>query len=120
MPANFSMKNTLTGNPEIVFALGGAVSSFIMAFLRSIKMTRKRFVLRMVEAFMCSMLSSAISIGIVQYFHVSYIWSIPIGTLVGFIGTDVIHSAIVGWIAYNELKLKKATNDTIEKLKNDE
>lgn len=101
------MRNLIDGNPELVFAAGGVASSFMMAILRSMKYTRKKFILRLVEAVMCSMLSSAISIGIVQYFQVSFIWSIPIGTLVGFVGTDVIHSAIVGWIEYRAMKMRE-------------
>lgn len=60
---------------------------------------------------MCSMLSSAITLGVVQYADVSLVWSVPIGTLTGFIGTDVIHSAIVGWIEYRALQLRAKAHE---------
>lgn len=64
---------------------------------------------------MCSMLSSAITIGLVQYFKISYAWSVPIGTFTGFIGVDVIHSAIVGWLTYHALKLKEQADMVLTK-----
>lgn len=108
------MKELIHGNPEIGYLAAGGASAFVMAILRTQRWTRKRFALRLVEAFMCSMLSTAVSIGLVQYADVSFLWSIPIGTLTGFIGTDVIHSAIVGWIEYNTLKLKHGHEDSTD------
>lgn len=111
------MRNLVDGNPELAYFAIGGVSAFVMAIFRTQKWTRKRFAMRLVEGVMCSMLSSAISIGIVQYFDVSFIWSIPIGTFMGFIGTDLIHMVIVGLITYNAMKLKQTSEELIDEVK---
>lgn len=99
------MKELIHGNPEIGYLAAGGGCAFVMAILRTQKWTRKRFALRLVEGAMCSMLSTAISIALVQYADASFQWSIPLGVFTGFCGTDVVHSAIVGWVEYNALKL---------------
>ena len=78
--------------PELYYLLGGALSAFVMAVMRSFQYTRKQFALRLVEAFMCSMLTASV------VWNLSYVWAIPAGTVIGFLGTDMIHGIIVSML----------------------
>lgn len=93
----------LEEHPEIFYLSGSGLSGFVMALLRTGGFTRKNLRMRLAEAFMCSMLSSAITMGAHTY-GLSYEWAIPIGTFVGFVGTDIIRALLVG--AAEWLKLK--------------
>ena len=81
--------------PELYYLLGGALSAFVMAVMRSFQYTRKQFALRLVEAFMCSMLTASFAASLHVVWTLSYVWSIPAGTVIGFLGTDKIHGIIV-------------------------
>lgn len=98
------MKSFFEENSEVVYLGAGSFFAFCMALLRSAKYTKKHFITRLTEALMCSMLASALVIGLVEYFHVSFIWAIPVGTFIGFVGTDFIHAVIVGLVEYHALK----------------
>ena len=82
--------------PELYYLLGGALSAFVMAVMRSFQYTRKQFALRLVEAFMCSMLTASFAVSLHVVWTLSYVWAIPAGTVIGFLGTDMIHGIIVG------------------------
>lgn len=82
--------------PELYYLLGGALSAFVMAVMRSFQYTRKQFALRLVEAFMCSMLTASFAVSLHVVWNLSYVWAIPAGTVIGFLGTDMIHGIIVG------------------------
>lgn len=81
--------------PELYYLLGGALAAFLMAVMRSFQYTRKQFVLRLVEAFMCSMLTASFAVSLNAFWALSYVWAIPAGTVIGFLGTDLIHGLIV-------------------------
>lgn len=84
--------------PELYYLLGGALSAFVMAVMRSFQYTRKQFALRLVEAFMCSMLTASFAVSLHVVWNLSYVWAIPAGTVIGFLGTDMIHGIIVGML----------------------
>ena len=105
------MKNFFVENPEISFLGLGALCSSIMAFLRSIHYTRKRFALRLAESATCAMLTSATDIAVHEYFNASFIWSIPIGSMIGFLGSDFIHAVIVGLIEWQKVKIKEKLDE---------
>lgn len=111
-----SLKNILSGDPELGYLAVGGGLAFVMAFLRSLKFSRKSIALRLVEACMCSMLGTAITIGVVKYGNLDWEWAIPISIFIGFIGTDAIHVAIVGWLEYSAERLKRATDDAIDRV----
>lgn len=90
--------------PEVVYLTGGAVAAFFMAFLRSLRYTRKQLAVRIVESFMCAMLTASFAVGLHAYWHISFVWSIPIGTMVGFLGTDFIRTIVIGVIEYRTMK----------------
>lgn len=81
--------------PELYYLLGGALAAFLMAVMRSFQYTRKQFALRLVEAFMCSMLTASFAVSLNAFWELSYVWAIPAGTVIGFLGTDLIHGVIV-------------------------
>lgn len=84
--------------PELYYLLGGALSAFVMAVMRSFQYTRKQFALRLVEAFMCSMLTASFAVSLHVVWNLSYVWAIPAGTVIGFLGTDMIHGIIVSML----------------------
>lgn len=86
-------------NPELYYTTAGGVMAFVMALLRSGGFTKKRLAVRLTDACMCSMLSSAITLFCVEYWGLSYVYGVPIGTFVGFVGTDFISTLIKGWVA---------------------
>ena len=93
----------LEEHPELFYLSGSGLSGFVMALLRSGGFTRKNLRMRLAEACMCSMLSSAITMGAHAY-GFSYEWAIPIGTFTGFIGTDIIRAFLAGIIEWLKLK----------------
>lgn len=44
---------------------------------------------------MCSMLTVSFAASLHVVWTLSYVWSIPAGTVIGFLGTDKIHGIIV-------------------------
>lgn len=95
------MKFNFEEAPELYYLTGGAFMAFVMAVLRANRYSRKRLAVRLAEGVMCSMLTTAITIAVNSYFELPYIWSIPIGTLIGFLGTDFIHFIIVGILDFH-------------------
>lgn len=101
------MKNFFEHNSIFTYIIGGSVAAFIMAMLRSGGFTRKNLRIRLSEAFMCSMLSSALTIIALHHFDVTEYVALPISIFCGFLGTDFIKSILVGWIEYKNIKISK-------------
>lgn len=72
----------------------GCVCGWCMAMLRSGGFTTRDFRSRVADATMCSMLTSALCYISTVYFHLDDRLAIPIGTFVGFLGTDFIRIVI--------------------------
>lgn len=87
-------------DPELFYLVGGATAAFVMAVLRSFQYTRKQFVLRLTEAFMCSMLTASFAVSLHAFWSLSFVMAIPLGTVIGFLGTDLIHGIIVGLLEF--------------------
>lgn len=80
--------------PEIFYLLGGVVSAFFMAIASSFCYTKKSFATRIAAAFMCAMLTCSVAISLHAFWELSYIWTVIIGTVTGFLGTDFIRGVI--------------------------
>lgn len=94
----------LEQGPELYYLLGGALAAFVMAVMRSFQYTRKQFALRLVEAFMCSMLTASFAVSLHAFWDLSFVWAIPAGTVIGFLGTDLIHGLIVSMLEFYATK----------------
>lgn len=105
------MKNFLENNSFFAYILGGSVAAFIMAMLRSGGFSKKNLRMRLSEAFMCSMLSSALTIMALHHFDVTEYIALPISVFCGFLGTDFIKSLLVGWIEYKNIRIKKENDN---------
>ncbi len=99
LPPSLSMK-VFGQDPELFYLAGGAAAAFVMAVLRSFQYTRKQFVLRLVEAFMCSMLTASFAVSLHAFWDLSFVTAIPLGTVIGFLGTDLIHGIIVSLLEF--------------------
>lgn len=67
--------------------------------------------MRLSEAFMCSMLSSALTIMALHHFDVTEYIALPISVFCGFLGTDFIKSLLLGVIEYKSIKIKRDSKD---------
>lgn len=92
------MRQFLAKSPELFYLGLGSIMAFVMAMLRSGGFTRRDILVRLSEACMCAMMSSAISIGANVWLDWSYELSTPIGTFIGFIGTDFLRTLIKGFV----------------------
>ena len=88
--------------PELFYLSTGVLSSFLMAIMRSKK---NRFISKLAEGLTCSMLSSALIVISEYYLKLPFELSLPIGTFVGFLGSDYIAQTLKGVI------LKKVEKD---------
>lgn len=86
-----------TVSREVVYFIGSGLAAFLMALLRTAKFAdreQRHFVQMLVEGGMCAMISGSM-VGLIKtYFSASYSWAIPIGVIVGFVGTNFIHVLI--------------------------
>lgn len=107
-------------SPEIFFLLGGSCAAFVMALMRSLRYTRKQLSMRVVEALMCSMLTTAFAMGLKSFWGVSYEWAIPMGTMIGFLGTDFIRAIVAGLLEFYTTKLSGSDSALNSKLLKEE
>lgn len=91
--------------PELFYLSTGVLSSFLMAIMRSKK---NRFISKLAEGLTCSMLSSALIVISEYYLKLPFELSLPIGTFVGFLGSDYISQTLKGVISK---KVKKDDNN---------
>ena len=82
--------------PELFYLSTGVLSSFLMAIMRSKK---NRFISKLAEGLTCSMLSSALIVISEYYLKLPFELSLPIGTFVGFLGSDYISQTLKGVIS---------------------
>lgn len=94
------MKSFFENNPVVAYLLGGSLASFIMALLRSGGFTRKNFRVRLSEAFMCSMLSSSLTMVAIHHFDANEYIAMPISVFCGFLGTDYLRALLIGFIEW--------------------
>lgn len=101
-------------NPELFFLLGGCIAAFFMAFLRGLNYTRKDPLMMVTEALMCTMITASISVGANSAWQISYIWTIPVGVMVGFIGTSFIHAIVKKFLLFHTHRLTGMTPEELE------
>lgn len=88
---------------EVFYFIGSGVAAFLMALSRTTRFADKehrRWAIKFNEALMCAMISSGIAVVIKTYFNAPFSWAIPIGVIVGFIGTNFIHVLIKSLIEF--------------------
>lgn len=82
---------------EVVYFVGSGVAAFFMALFRTVRFSdrgQQQFWMRLNEGFMCAMISSGLAVLMRTYFDTPFSWAIPIGVVVGFVGTNFIHVLI--------------------------
>lgn len=82
---------------EVIYFVGSGVAAFFMALFRTVRFSDKgqqQFWMRLNEGFMCAMISSGLAVLMRTYFDTPFSWAIPIGVVVGFVGTNFIHVLI--------------------------
>ena len=114
---------------EVIYFVGSGVAAFFMALFRTVRFSdrgQQQFWMRLNEGFMCAMISSGLAVLMRTYFDTPFSWAIPIGVVVGFVGTNFIHVLIKsliesqvgrytgGQVSPEELKRKLAEIDAQE------
>ncbi len=97
------MLEQATISREALYFIGSGVAAFLMALFRTVKFADKeqrQFMQMLAEGFMCAMMSSGIAVLLKSYFNAPFSWAIPIGVIVGFIGTNFIHVIIKSLIEF--------------------
>ena len=82
---------------EVIYFVGSGVAAFFMALFRTVRFSdrgQRQFWMRLNEGFMCAMISSGLAVLMRTYFDTPFSWAIPIGVVVGFVGTNFIHVLI--------------------------
>lgn len=82
---------------EVIYFVGSGVAAFFMALFRTVRFSdrgQQQFWMRLNEGFMCAMISSGLAVLMRTYFDTPFSWAIPIGVVVGFVGTNFIHVLI--------------------------
>lgn len=82
---------------EVIYFVGSGVAAFFMALFRTVRFSdrnQRHFWMRLNEGFMCAMISSGLAVLMRTYFDTPFSWAIPIGVVVGFVGTNFIHVLI--------------------------
>ena len=82
---------------EVIYFVGSGVAAFLMALFRTVRFSdrgQQQFWMRLNEGFMCAMISSGLAVLMRTYFDTPFSWAIPIGVVVGFVGTNFIHVLI--------------------------
>ena len=88
----------------MLYLLCAGACAFVMSLLRSVYLeSRKSFKVRLCEAFMCSMLASAVTMLAHLHLGLSYSYAMPIGTIIGYLGADFISAVLIGWLKYKRL-----------------
>lgn len=114
---------------EVFYFVGSGVAAFFMALFRTVRFSdrgQQQFWMRLNEGFMCAMISSGLAVLMRTYFDTPFSWAIPIGVVVGFVGTNFIHVLIKsliesqvgrytgGQVSPDELKRKLAEMEAQE------
>lgn len=114
---------------EVIYFVGSGVAAFFMALFRTVRFSdrgQQQFWMRLNEGFMCAMISSGLAVLMRTYFDTPFSWAIPIGVVVGFVGTNFIHVLIKsliesqvgrytgGQVSPDELKRKLAEMEVQE------
>lgn len=114
---------------EVIYFVGSGVAAFFMALFRTVRFSdrgQQQFWMRLNEGFMCAMISSGLAVLMRTYFDTPFSWAIPIGVVVGFVGTNFIHALIKsliesqvgrytgGQVSPDELKRKLAEMEAQE------
>lgn len=114
---------------EVIYFVGSGVAAFFMALFRTVRFSdrgQRQFWMRLNEGFMCAMISSGLAVLMRTYFDTPFSWAIPIGVVVGFVGTNFIHVLIKsliesqvgrytgGQVSPDELKRKLAEMEAQE------
>lgn len=114
---------------EVIYFVGSGVAAFFMALFRTVRFSdrgQQQFWMRLNEGFMCAMISSGLAVLMRTYFDTPFSWAIPIGVVVGFVGTNFIHVLIKsliesqvgrytgGQVSPDELKRKLAEMEAKE------
>lgn len=114
---------------EVIYFVGSGVAAFFMALFRTVRFSdrgQQQFWMRLNECFMCAMISSGLAVLMRTYFDTPFSWAIPIGVVVGFVGTNFIHVLIKsliesqvgrytgGQVSPDELKRKLAEMEAQE------
>ena len=114
---------------EVFYFVGSGVAAFFMALFRTVRFSdrgQQQFWMRLNEGFMCAMISSGLAVLMRTYFDTPFSWAIPIGVVVGFVGTNFIHVLIKsliesqvgrytgGQVSPDELKRKLAEMEARE------
>lgn len=114
---------------EVIYFVGSGVAAFFMALFRTVRFSdrgQQQFWMRLNEGFMCAMISSGLAVLMRTYFDTPFSWAIPIGVVVGFVGTNFIHVLIKsliesqvgrytgGQVSPDELKRKLAEMEAQE------
>lgn len=86
--------NTLFENPETGYLIVGTIAAFIMALLRCLRFDRRDLIMVVTESIMCAMIAGSIVMGVRAMWSIAFVWAVPIGVAVGFIGTNFIHLVI--------------------------
>ena len=86
--------NVLFENPETGYLIVGTIAAFIMALLRCLRFDRRDLLMVVTESIMCAMLAGSIVMGVRAMWSIAFVWAVPIGVAVGFIGTNFIHLVI--------------------------
>ena len=84
------------------------VCAFLMAFLRTGGFTTRNLSARLTEMCMCSMISGTSGVFLLRYFSVPVEILLPIGTAIGYLGTDFYKSLIKSII---ESKINSKVNN---------
>ena len=92
------MVDWLKEHIPLVYMAIGCLCGWCMAMLRSGGFSTRNFRSRVADATMCSMLTSALCYVSTVYFHFDDRMAIPIGTFIGFLGTDFIRISINAYI----------------------
>lgn len=76
-------------------------AAFVTAFVRmTMQQRRSSIISRLCEAFLCSMLASAITQLAVLEFGLTYDYALAIAVFTAFLGTEFISSILIGIIKY--------------------
>lgn len=81
-------------NPEYGYLTIGTIAAFVMALLRCLRFDRRDLSMVITESIMCAMIAGSIVMGVRAVWSIAFIWAVPIGVAVGFIGTNFIHLII--------------------------
>lgn len=100
-----------TENPDAAFFIAGVLCSFLSYMLHSKGKTRRNLSYRLSEGLTCALLTSGVIPAVKYFFGLPANLSVFFGVIIGILGVDTIHLAVISIVDYKKRQLQDRLKD---------